>query len=757
MKVTVAYKTLVCVHNLVQEGHPACLVDAYRQKHLFTMIRDRWSQDKVAYAQITTQYSVYVMAKLDFHQDNKEWICDKEGNLDWDYFLERYPDGGDIEYVLKMVSRMSELLAEGGKTMQMIFTGISMDQRVSKYGVNACVAHPLVLLCTDTYTLYQTIVKLLRRAWTLYDDLSDSQLDWLEDRTDRYSKKAHPTLRKIYDECLGIKYVTSLCEVPSLDDEPVRFAPPKIRSKKKEPAAQPAQVVPQFDENKLRDIDMFANQNLSMQWTPFAAAPPPVMQAAPKLALDEEAAQRLLQAQREQQDTNALLQYLTDKIGREREIASGLFSSKDAQIDRWKTMAGMLSNENKDLSALLAQLLAENEELRRRIAEEKAQHRRFIRGILDRHVAATESIIAAAVKQHRAPEHMGNIAATGADVGNSVQQALQWARSLEASRDKPTDLVAAMSKGGGIPQVLLDNIKGATTALRDPQGQLLCDTAANVASHLSRLVRAAADGDATASKKILSELEAWLGTLATQAKRLTDEESYQQISGEEWSDSVNRIASMRQSLAARAEDAARRLRDAASQASGVQRSVAEACAAIAAASNGLVSGVLDNVDRRMHADTGRKFRRDMEWVEQLLKLCAAVAAAVDALVETAVKVCTSDNAALYDQLMVCAETLRSASLGLVDHLKTRYSDSASTERMSSAYRAVTAAIKALIDSVGAYRKAQQELAAYNKQQEGAFQEDRNAIVEKRALVHRLRAQAERKRRSTENLTSLLAK
>ncbi len=90
-KVTVAYKVLVCVHNLVQEGHPACLVDAHRQRHLFVSMCEHYGANRVAYSQLVTQYATYMLAKLDFHTEHKEWICDKEGNLDWDYFLERYP------------------------------------------------------------------------------------------------------------------------------------------------------------------------------------------------------------------------------------------------------------------------------------------------------------------------------------------------------------------------------------------------------------------------------------------------------------------------------------------------------------------------------------------------------------------------------------------------------------------------------------------------------------------------------------------
>lgn len=558
---------------------------------------------------------------------------------------------------------------------------------------------------------------------------------------------------KLYQECAGIAYVASLCAVPALG-EVQRFGPPKLSKRGEKKATGPAlgDLVNMVDNNRLAAIDSFANQQ---QWSPFGAGANQAALDAARMAAEADAAQRLLAAQRSQSEAAALLQYLSDKIAREREMAAGLFATKDAQIERWKTMAGMLSNENKDLAALLQQLLDENAELRRRIAEEKAAHSRFVRGILDRHVAAAEQAIAAAVKRHQQPDHQGTISATGADVGRSVDAALAWAHALQAAREDPAALVAAIGQGNECAERLLDNVKGATTALRDPTGSLLCDTAASVASTLQRLVRVAADGDGDAAAKLVKQLETWLATLKVQSKRLTDEEEYQQISGEEWSACQSEVAKLRAALSARADEAARRLRDAAAQSSGVAKSVAEACESIAGASNALVGGVLDNVQRRMN-DGGRKFKRDAEWVATLLQLCQAVADGVDALVLTAVAVAQTEDPALWPQLMDRAEALRAASLALVDHLKTRYSDAASTERMGAAYRAVTAAIKALIDSVAAYRKAQQEQEAMLREQGAAFQEDRTAIVEKRALVHRLKAQVQRKRTSTENLTQLLA-
>jgi hypothetical protein len=147
--VIVAHKTCICVHNLIQEGHPACLVDANRQRHLLDSLVSTWSGTRVAYAQIVTQYAKYLLAKLDFHAQSPEWICDKEGGLDWEYFAERQGGAPSFDYAVAIAGRMLGLLGNAAQLMDFVRQGVQMDTRVFREGVNSCVAHPLVNLVTD--------------------------------------------------------------------------------------------------------------------------------------------------------------------------------------------------------------------------------------------------------------------------------------------------------------------------------------------------------------------------------------------------------------------------------------------------------------------------------------------------------------------------------------------------------------------------------------------------------------------------------
>jgi hypothetical protein len=154
-KVIVAHKTCICVHNLIQEGHPACLVDSNRQRHLLESLVSTWGPTRVAYAQIVVQYAKYLLMKLDFHNARPEWICDKEGMLDWAYFTEREGAAVPFEYALAVASNMLSVLSTAAQLMDFVRQGVSMDNRPFKEGVNTCVAHPLVNLVVDCDTLYR--------------------------------------------------------------------------------------------------------------------------------------------------------------------------------------------------------------------------------------------------------------------------------------------------------------------------------------------------------------------------------------------------------------------------------------------------------------------------------------------------------------------------------------------------------------------------------------------------------------------------
>jgi hypothetical protein len=149
---------------------------------------------------------------------------------------------------------------------------------------NSSLSHAVVALCN-------------KQGWNLYDDISDAQLDDLEARTKRF-ERGHAILKQLMDETGAINYVKSLVSVPTLEDDPPKFGPPKkAKRKDKQVQKQVGDLVNMVDDNRLAAIDTFANEN-QLQWTPFQAAVDTSaleqaqrLEHAQRLALDEEAAQ----------------------------------------------------------------------------------------------------------------------------------------------------------------------------------------------------------------------------------------------------------------------------------------------------------------------------------------------------------------------------------------------------------------------------------------------------------------------------------
>ena len=99
-----------------------------------------------------------------------------------------------------------------------------------------------------------------------------------------------------------------------------------------------------------------------------------------------------------------------------------------------------------------------------------------------------------------------------------------------------------------------------------------------------------------------------------------------------------------------------------------------------------------------------------------------------------------EEAAAWGRLRGAAERVGAAALAFVR----------GQAGLESGYAAVAAALRALMESALA---RQQQLAAARSAE--AFAEDRQAVLEQRALVHRLAAQLARKKTSTENLLAQL--
>ncbi len=395
-KVIVAHKTCICVHNLIQEGHPACLVDANRQRHLLDSLVSTWGGTRVAYAQIVTQYATYLLLKLDFHAAHQEWISDKEGNLDWDYFAERQGGHVPFDYAVATALSMLRLLGTAAQLMDFVRQGVAMDGRVHKEGVNSCVAHPLVNLVTDAHTLFATAVRLLQKAYDGYWEASDKQLDELEAAV-AFLDQLHAALKPLFATCAATKYVAALVTVPVLDEEPPRFRkPPRDDRRQREE-----------EERRRREEEMRRQQQLEDEQRRAMLARMQAEEDARRRQEEEDrrrAAEQLAmlarQQQQQQQDgvNAALLKYLTDSIGRGRSAVDEQSKALDAASARLQAKAAALQGDIGGLQAELDALLRENAELREQIAREHRQQEKLRQQLIARARLSAQSSVRAALE-----------------------------------------------------------------------------------------------------------------------------------------------------------------------------------------------------------------------------------------------------------------------------------------------------------------------------------------------------------------------
>lgn len=674
----------------------------------------------MAYAQIVTQYATYLLAKLDWHAQCREWICDKEGNLDWAYFTERYPGGGDMVYVLRASQEFLDLLAHAIKLMRFIVSGLALDQRVHVEGTNACVAHPLVPLVTDTFTMYNTATKLLQRGYDLWYEAQDSQLDVLEDeRVPRFDRE-HAALKALYDECQGIRYVTSLVSIPELPEQPPRFRKPAkpqpVRDERAEWEAQQEALRRQQeeDERRRRELEEQMMRQRALMEQQRAAA------EAEALRLMQEA-QRRAQAESDR----AMLQHLTDRIGQERALAAQQLAAADAMEERWRQQAGALGDENKQLQELLRQLLEENEQLREKIRKEREGQAAFVRQVLERHANQCRQGLQQAVRRHEDPQAPVGTA-SGADVARLAQQCLEASEGMAAANGT-VPLMQHLVRVLPSTEELLDAVK-ATAGISPAARQVADLLGQQVSCHVQQ--QPWSQGAA---------LRSALEQLRREGLALQEREERDRLSAEEQRRAAEQARQWAAQLRQRIEQALHGLDGVGAGGDAAVRAAVDAVRAIGSCSLGVVGEQLEQVP---------KYRKDLQWLEELRRLGEAVAMAVEQLVGSAARVAASPGEQqAWENLVRSSEAVGDATLRYVEHARRGKTHAG----LDAAYKRVAAAIKLLVSSARQYLEHQQQQRDMN-----TFQEDRSEILEKRAEVIRLRAQVTRKKTSTDNLLAMLA-
>ncbi|WFD36369.1 sla2 Src-like adaptor 2 [Malassezia cuniculi] len=206
------FKALILVHKVLQEGHPVVLREAQSQINwLDTIARMNGSNTSPrGYGPLIKAYVSFILVKLKFHRIHQEF----NGLFEYEEYVSLKnidnPDEG-YETIMELMSLQDRIDRLQKQVFSSFRGGVANECRISS----------LVPLVKESYGIYKFLTSMLRAMHRRTD-----ALDALEPLRGRYATQHH-ALRRFYFEAASLSYLTSLINVPRLNNEPPSLlAPP---------------------------------------------------------------------------------------------------------------------------------------------------------------------------------------------------------------------------------------------------------------------------------------------------------------------------------------------------------------------------------------------------------------------------------------------------------------------------------------------------------------------------------------------------
>ncbi|GAO52542.1 hypothetical protein G7K_6616-t1 [Saitoella complicata NRRL Y-17804] len=375
------FKALICVHKVLQEGHPVTLREAQAQTGwLDTCTRSVVGEGPRGYGPLIRAYVDFLLAKLQFHRHHPDF----NGTFEYEEYI-----------ALKMINDPNE----GYETITDLMT---LQDRIEAFqklifahfrsgSSNECRISALVPLVVESYGIYKFITSMLR-AMHANTDSSEA----LEPLRSRYNAQ-HYRLLKFYYECSNLKYLTGLIAVPKLPQDPPSLigddsAPslPKrpVQEAPREPspparAAQTdAEPIPDFWTNQqLQQQREYEEEQQRLQQEREADIQRQQMMALQQQRDFEEQQRLLAEQQRMAQEQLMRDQYQQQAQGRlaelEREILNmrGQFERDQLMLEQYDRRVKALELDLQQVNANASQQLHSKDELIAALQEQLATWR----------------------------------------------------------------------------------------------------------------------------------------------------------------------------------------------------------------------------------------------------------------------------------------------------------------------------------------------------------------------------------------------
>lgn len=204
----VCYKALITIHKLLVGGPHIVLGEALGQRAFFdNCLRVHGGVNLgFGYGPLIQAYIEFLLAKLEFHRTHPEFT----GNFDYEEYIS-LKGVANLDEGYQTISELMDLADRVDRFQRTVFIN------VRPMAQNECRIASLVPLVEESYGIYKFITSMLS-AMHLCVESEDPLLPLVE----RYKTQFY-ALKRFYEECNTLRYLTTLIEIPKLPEHPPSF------------------------------------------------------------------------------------------------------------------------------------------------------------------------------------------------------------------------------------------------------------------------------------------------------------------------------------------------------------------------------------------------------------------------------------------------------------------------------------------------------------------------------------------------------
>ncbi|ODQ80338.1 hypothetical protein BABINDRAFT_161291 [Babjeviella inositovora NRRL Y-12698] len=199
-----AFKALIVIHKVLQEGHPIALKEGFKNKDwLINLGRGIHGDGVKGYGSLIKGYVKFIVAKLDFHHQHSGF----NGVFEYEEYISLKttsdPNEG-YEAILDLMGLQEQI----DDFQKMIFSTINHTRN------NECRISALVPLIAESYGIYKFITSMMRAVYKTTGE-REALLPLVDQFEDQHSR-----LLDFYSDAQSIRFLTTLVTIPRLGAAP---------------------------------------------------------------------------------------------------------------------------------------------------------------------------------------------------------------------------------------------------------------------------------------------------------------------------------------------------------------------------------------------------------------------------------------------------------------------------------------------------------------------------------------------------------